>query len=112
MLNCDFQGTIYDAKRTCSSTQIVWHVEIPDESLAYVMGKDGSNIGTIEAQTGVTISFVDSGFITALTFLNKHCSIVLPVSRRPVMQAVCVERQQRGSCTTSQRTSTQNCGGI
>ena len=37
------------------------HVEIPQETVAYLIGKDGSSIQDIEQQTGVSISFVDPG---------------------------------------------------
>ncbi len=44
------------------------HVEIPKETVAHLIGKDGSSIQEIEQQTDVSISFVDPGLLECAVF--------------------------------------------
>ena len=47
-----------DAKE--SATSII-HVDVPRESVAHLIGRDGMNIRQIEEETCTSISFIDSG---------------------------------------------------
>jgi len=40
---------------------VTLHVEIPHETVAYLIGRDGTNIKRIENQTNTSISFIDQG---------------------------------------------------
>ena len=53
----------YDSIEGIRQDVNILHQEVPRQTVAYLVGRDGSNVKQIEARTSTSISFIDPGLL-------------------------------------------------